>query len=73
MLCKLLFIIHVKTKGLFKSYTRVQKQSSLAAKVGMVHAQGDCINVKFQVSVQINEVLLYVRTIKSKQTRKIKI
>ena len=43
----------------FKTYTRVQKQSALAQKVGVAHALRDCINTKFQVSVQINEFLLY--------------
>ena len=43
----------------FKTYTGVQKQSTSAQKVGMVHALQDCINAKFQVSVQINEFLLY--------------
>ena len=43
----------------FKTYTEVQKQSALARKVGVAHAQQDCINVKFQVSVQINDFLLY--------------
>ena len=60
MLCKPLFIVLVKVKGLFKvKNTAVQKWSASVAKVGMAHAQWDCINAKFQVSVQINKVLLY--------------
>ena len=43
----------------FKTSIGVQKQSGLAQKVGVVHVLRDCINVKFQVSVQINELLLY--------------
>ena len=43
----------------FKTYTGVQKQSALAPKVSVAHALRDCTNVKFQVSVQINEFLLY--------------
>ena len=50
----------------FKTYTGVQKQSTSARKVGMAYALRDCINAKLQVSVQINEFLLYN---KSKQTR----
>ena len=50
----------------FKTYTGVQKRSALARKVGVAHALRDCIIAKFQVSVQINELLLYN---KSKQTR----
>ena len=37
-----------------KTYTEVQKQSALAQKVGVAHTLRDYINVKFQVSVQIN-------------------
>ena len=43
----------------FITYTGVQKQSASAQKVGMAHALRDCINAKLQVSVQINEILLY--------------
>ena len=43
----------------FKSYTGVQKRSASRRKVGMAHAYQDYINAKFQVSVHINEVLLY--------------
>ena len=43
----------------FKTYTGVQKRIVSAQKVGMEHAKQDCINAKFQVSVQINEFLLY--------------
>ena len=43
----------------FKTYTGVQKRSALSQKVGVAHALRDCINVKFQVSVQINELLMY--------------
>ena len=50
----------------FKTYTGVQKRSASARKVGMAHALQDHINAKFQISVQINEFLLYN---KSKQTR----
>ena len=50
----------------FRTYTGVQKWSISAQKVGVAHAQRDCINAKFQVSVQINECLLYK---KSKQIR----
>ena len=49
-----------------RPYTGVQKQSTSARKVGVTHTLRDCINVKFQVSVQINEFLLCN---KSKQTR----
>ena len=45
--------------GPFKTYTGVQKQSATAQKVGVAQALQDCINAKFQVSVQINEFLLY--------------
>ena len=38
MLCKRLFIIHVTVKGVLKSYTVVQKQSTSVTKVGMTHA-----------------------------------
>ena len=58
MLCKPLFIVHGRVKA-FKIYTGVQKRSASAQKVGVTHALQDCINVKFQVSVQINELLLY--------------
>ena len=58
MLCKPLFIVHGRVKA-FKTYTRVQKQNASAQKVGVAHALQDCINVKFQVLVQINEFLLY--------------
>ena len=43
----------------FKTYTGVQKRNTSARKVGVAHALRDCINAKFQVSVQINEFLLY--------------
>ena len=43
----------------FKTYAGVQKRSALARKVGVAHALQDCISVHFQVSVQINEFLLY--------------
>ena len=43
----------------FKSYTGVQKQIVSARKVGVAHALQDCITAKFQVSLQINEFLLY--------------
>ena len=43
----------------FKTYTGVQKRSTLAQKVGVAHALQDYINAKFQVSVQINEFPLY--------------
>ena len=43
----------------FKTYTGVQKRSALARKVGMALALRDCMNAKFQVSVQINEFLSY--------------
>ena len=43
---------------LFKTYTGVQKQSAVDQKVGMAHAERDCINAKFQVSLHINEFLL---------------
>ena len=43
----------------FKTYTGVQKRSALAQKVGVAPELRDCINAKFQVSVQINELLLY--------------
>ena len=42
-----------------QSYTGVQKQSTSARKVGVAHAQRDCINAKLEGSVQIDEVLLY--------------
>ena len=43
----------------FETYTGVQKQNTLPRKVGVAHALRDCINAKFQVSLQINEFLLY--------------
>ena len=43
----------------FKTYTGVQKRSALARKMGVAHALRDCINTKFQVLVQITELLLY--------------
>ena len=43
----------------FKTYTVVQNQSDPAQKVGVAHALRDCLNAKFQVSVQINEFILY--------------
>ena len=43
----------------FKTYAGVQKRSASAQKVDMAHTLRDCINAKFQVSVQINEFLLY--------------
>ena len=43
----------------FKTYTGVQKRSTLARKVGVAHALRDYIHAKFQFSVQINEFLLY--------------
>ena len=43
----------------FKTYTGVQKRSASAQKVGMAYALRDCINAKFQVSVQTNGFLLY--------------
>ena len=43
----------------FKTYTGVQKRSTSAQKVGVAHALRECIKAKFQVSVQINEFLLY--------------
>ena len=58
MLCKPLFIVHGKVK-FFKTYIGVRKSSASARKVGVAHALRDCINAKFQVSVQINELLLY--------------
>ena len=66
MLCKLLFIVDVRVKGLFKvTYILHYKKHSVSvAKVDVAHVQQDC--AKFQVSVQINEVLLYN---KSKKTR----
>ena len=52
----------------FKTYTGVQKQTTSAQKVGVAHALQDCINTKFQVSVQVKLMSFYC-TIKSKQTR----
>ena len=40
-------------KGHFKSYTVVQKQSPLVAKVGVEHAYLTFINIRLQVSVQL--------------------
>ena len=37
-----------------KTYTGVQKQSALARKVGVAQTLQDYIDIKFQVSVQIN-------------------
>ena len=59
MLYKLLFIIHIKVKSLF--YFKVilhvvQEQSASVTKVDMAHAY---LAFKFQVSMQINEILLY--------------
>ena len=50
----------------FETYTGVQKRRASAQKVGVAHALRDCIHAKFQVSVQINQFLLYN---KNKQTR----
>ena len=45
----------------FNTYTStgVQKRRASARKVGVAHTLQDCINTKFEVSVQINELLLY--------------
>ena len=61
MLYKPLHIIHVTVKSLLKSYAVAQKQNTSVTKVGMAHAYQTFIykSTKFQVSVQINEVLLY--------------
>ena len=48
----------------FKTYTGVQKQSASAQKVGVAHTLRDCINAKFQVSVQINEFRFYCTILK---------
>ena len=69
MLCKHLFIFLGRVKA-FTTYTGVQKQSDSAQKVGVAHALRDCINVKFQVSVQINEFLLYNKLDKSKSLKR---
>ena len=45
-LCKPLFIVHGRVKA-FKTYTVVQKPSTLAQKVSMAHALRDYINMKF--------------------------
>ena len=58
ILYKPLFIVHV-VKDLLKSYTVVQKWTTLATKVGVAHT-------RFQDSVQINEVLSYNITRKFK-------
>ena len=49
-------MFHV-VKGLLKSYTIVQKQSTSVTEVGMAHIYQSFIKnlAKFQVSVQINE------------------
>ena len=67
MLRKPLFIVHGRVKA-FKTYTGVQKRSASAQKMGVAHILRDCINAKFQVSVQIKLMSFYC-TIKSKQTR----
>ena len=60
MLCKPLFIVNVSVKYLL-SYAAVQKRSTLVTWVGMAPTKLDCINAKFQVSVQVNEVLAIVQ------------
>ena len=60
IVCKPLLILFFMAEiKAFLSYTKVQKWSTLVAKMGVAHAYQDCIDAKFQVSVQINEVLLY--------------
>ena len=71
MLHKPLFIIHV-VKGLLKSYTEVRKQST--GYLNYKNGHSTCIsifykNARFQVSMQINEVLLYN---KSQHTKNLK-
>ena len=43
----------------FKTYTKVQKRSASARKVGVAHGLRDYINAKFQVSVQIKLMNFY--------------
>ena len=53
-------MLYLLSKKPFKSYTVVKKQSASVTKVGMAHVyQTFIINTGFQVSVQINQVLLY--------------
>ena len=63
MHCKSLFIVHFRVKGFLKGMYWSTKRSTSVAKVGVAHAWRDCVNAKFQVPVQINEVLLYNKKI----------
>ena len=61
MLYKPLLIVQVTIKPLLKCYTVVQKQSNSITKVGEAHTYIPNFykGVRLQLSVQINEVLLY--------------
>ena len=68
MLCKPLFIVHVRLEGLFKVILQYKNEAPSCKSRHSTCIMGFYkINVKFQVSVQINEVLLY--KIKIKQTK----
>ena len=68
MLCKPLFTIQVRVKGLFKVILQY-KTKCLNSKSD---AQQDCINAKFQVSVQINEVLCTIKNNKLEINKNLK-
>ena len=57
MLCKPLFIIHVRVKGLLKDTLQYKNKVPQLQKWAW-HIHNEIINAKFQVSVQINDVLL---------------
>ena len=56
---KLLFIVHVTVKGLLKSYTVVQKTKHLKLQQWAWYILSFYKDSRLQVSMQINEVLLY--------------
>ena len=58
MLYKLLFIIQVTVKAVLK-YCTSTKQSTSVTKVGIAFTYQAFIDAGFQVTVQINDVLLY--------------
>ena len=66
MLCSLYLSFMSELKAFLLEYKN--KASHVVAKVGMAHALSDCINAKFQVSVQINEVLLYNKKVNKLKT-----
>ena len=59
MLCKPLFIIHVRVKVFLRLYWDKNEVPQLQKWAWHMHNKIVAINVKFQASVQINKVLLY--------------